>query len=111
MAKKKRDSKRVRGASEPSGAEVIEYDDPGMPYEGSSESARPPGGTGYTEAQTTAVLIAAIMDAPIDPDLGVDPEYVADLREEVAEMHARGTMVDIPWSCDDFDPDEFRDHQ
>ena len=53
--------------------------------------------------------IACVMGVPVDPDDGFPQEQVATLREEVEEMMARGTIVDIPDSMDDFDPDEFKE--
>jgi hypothetical protein len=106
--KEKRDRKRSEAVSVSKGTAAAATDDPGMADEPSSSEVRKSGAKEHTEAQMTGALIAAVMDAPVDPDLDVDPEYFADLREEVAEMLARGVMVDIPCSIDDFDPDEFR---
>ena len=107
--KENRERKRNEAASASKDTAVAATDDPGMADEPSSSEVRKSGAKEHTEAQMTGALIAAVMDAPVDPDLDVDPEYFADLREEVAEMLARGVMVDIPYSCDDFDPDEWRD--
>ncbi len=62
-----------------------------------------------TEKQLVGATIAAVMGTPVDPELNVPPEDVKELREEIEEMMARGVMVDIPTSIDDFDPDEFRE--
>jgi hypothetical protein len=106
--RKKRDLKRMKTGSASKDTEMAATDDPGMRDEPSSTEVRKSRAKDPTEAQMTGALIAAVMDVPVDPDLDVDPEYAADLREEVAEMLDKGIMVDIPYSCDDFDPDEFR---
>jgi hypothetical protein len=107
--KEKRDRKGNEAEAASEDTAMAATDDLGMADEPSSPEARKSDADWPTEAQMVGSLIAAIMDAPVDPDLDVDPEYVENLREEVAEMHARGVMVDIPWSGGDFDLDEFDD--
>jgi hypothetical protein len=107
--KEKRDRMRNEAEAASEDTAMAANDDLGMADEPSSPGARKSDADWPTEAQMVGALIAAIMDAPVDPGLDVDPEYVENLREEVAAMLARGVMVDIPDSCDYFDPDYFRD--
>ncbi len=97
--KRKRNRKKKEAASAVNDTEVVVTDDPGTADEPSSPKVRKWSGNMPDEEQVIGALIAAIMDVPVDPDLGVDPEWNADLREEVAEMQARGIIVEIPCSC------------
>ena len=107
--KRKRNLKKKEAVSSLNHTEVVVTDDPGMEDEPSSPKVRKWSGKTPDEEQVIGALIAAIMDIPVDPDLGVDQEWDADLREEVAELQARGIIVEIPCSCDGFDPDDWRD--
>ena len=109
--KEKRDRKRNEAAAASEDTATAATDELGMADEPNPPEARKSDADAPTEAQMVGTLIAAIMDAPVDPDLDVDPEYVENIRGEVAAMHARGVMVDIPWSGADFDLDEFDDDE
>jgi hypothetical protein len=107
--KRKRNLKKKEAVSAPNDTAMVVTDDPGMADEPSSLKVRKGPGKLHDEEQVIGALIAAIMDIPVDPGLGVDPEWAADLREEVAELQARGIIVEIPCTCDGFDPDDWRD--
>ena len=67
------------------------------------------GKDGPDDRAVAGAMIDCIMGVPVDPAHGFPQEQVSTLREEIEEMMARGVMVEIPTSIDDFDPDEFRE--
>jgi hypothetical protein len=99
--KRKRDLKKEEAPSVSNDTEMAAANDPARAGGASSPKAKKRPEMEHSEKQTTGALIAAIMGAPVDPSLGVDPKCAAKLRREVKVMHARGVMVDIPWPRDE----------
>jgi hypothetical protein len=62
---------------------------------------------GVSEEAQTGALIDCIMGVPVSPDRGYPGEAVASLRSQVEALHAEGIMVDIPWSGEAPDLEEY----
>jgi hypothetical protein len=65
------------------------------------------GDDGPSERSTEKAQVACIMGGPVDPDDGFPPERVKSLRAQTEAIMARGSMVMVPTSINDFDLHEF----